>query len=108
MPIEWPWKRWSRERREDEERRRWFNEQQCALESGEEIKPPWVVWPDEEPYWGGWRQGGAEAWLLYVWLPFWSKLDRSEKLAYLDKWGASQDWRYYTLDLWDQPLKTSE
>lgn len=103
MPIEWPWKRWARERRESEESLKWLNGQQRALEAGEEIEPPWVLFPSEEPWWGGWRQGYGEAWLLNVWLPFWSKLGRGEKPAYLEKWGASPDWRYYALDLWDQP-----
>jgi len=103
MPIEWPWKRWARERREGEEYLRWLNGQQRAIEAGEEIKPPWVIWPGEEPWWGGWSQGDAEPWLLDVWLPFWSKLGRGEKLAYLEKWSASPDWRHYALYLWDQP-----
>ena len=69
MPIEWPWKRWARERRESEESLKWLNGQQRALEAGEEIEPPWVLCPSEEPWWGGWRQGYGEAWLLNVWLP---------------------------------------
>jgi hypothetical protein len=41
MPIEWPWKRWARERRESEESLKWLNGQQRALEAGEEIEPPY-------------------------------------------------------------------
>jgi hypothetical protein len=102
MPIEWPWKRWARERREHEEYLKWLDGQHRALEAGEEIEPPWAVRPGEEPWWGGWRQGYAEPWLLDVWLPFWRKLGRDEKLAYVERWGASPDWRHYALDLWDQ------
>jgi hypothetical protein len=61
MPIEWPWKRWARERREGEEYLRWLTDQQRALESGEEIKPPWIVWPGEEPWWGRLASGKRRA-----------------------------------------------
>jgi hypothetical protein len=100
MPIEWPWKRWARERREREEFSRWYGEQQRALVAGEEIEPPWIVWPKQEPWWGGWREGNAEGWFKLVWLPFWRKLGREEKLTYLEKWGPSPDWRHYALEIW--------
>lgn len=28
-----------------------------------ETRPPWIEYPANEPTWGGWRQGVAEAWL---------------------------------------------
>jgi DinB family len=43
MPIEWPWKRWARERRKHEEDLKWLNGQHRALETGEEIEPPSVL-----------------------------------------------------------------
>lgn len=104
--FEWPWKRWARNRRQLNEWCAWITNQQRALEAGEEIEPPWVAFPDEDPWWIGWRQGNAEGWLNSIWLPFWSKLDEDRKHAYVKRWNARRQWRAYVLDGWDQADRT--
>ena len=47
------------------------------------MHPPWIEYPGNDPWWGGWRQGTSETWLLKVWLPFWKNLTAEEKDAYL-------------------------
>lgn len=87
--FNWPWKK------TENEWQRWFSQQLESLAHGEEIEPPWVVYPDSEPWWGGWRQGNSEGWLVWVWLPFWQKLSGEEQLQYLEKWHAPAAWREY-------------
>jgi len=66
-----------------------------------DISPPWVEYPDNEPAWGGWRQGVSEAWLLDVWLPFWKKLDAKDRDAYLQQWPPPDDeWHLYITEFW--------
>ncbi len=63
--------------------------------------PPWVKYPGNEPWWGGWRQGFSEAWLMEVWLPFWKKLSIEEKEKYLQEWNPpNEDWREYLTVHW--------
>jgi hypothetical protein len=45
MPVEWPWKRWARRRRETWEWVEWIADQHRAFEAGEEIRPLWIAWP---------------------------------------------------------------
>ena len=71
----------------------WYAEQLRKLEAGEEIEPPWIAFPASLA-WVGWNQGRPEAWKLNVWLPFWQKLSKEEKDAYLQRWQPpSEDWR---------------
>ena len=66
-----------------------------------ESLPPWIRYPGESPYWGGWRQGGSEAWLHDTWLPFWRALSAPEREAYLDRWPPpDDDWRAYLEQHW--------
>jgi hypothetical protein len=66
-----------------------------------ELQPPWIVYPDSDPYWGGWRQGYSEAWLVDQWLPFWRALDKGGRLSYLERWPPpSEEWRTYLLVFW--------
>lgn len=104
--VAWPWKRWARERRERNRWLAWVTAQLRALEAGEEIEPPWMTWPNQDPWWSGWRQGNAEGWLKLVWLPFWSKLKRDEKEGYVERWNAPAEWRSYVLEGWDQGATT--
>ena len=67
-----------------------------------DILPPWEQYPETEPWWIGWRQGDGEVWLKLVWLPFWSKLARTEKEHYVDRWAAPEEWRNYVLEGWGQ------
>jgi hypothetical protein len=63
--------------------------------------PPWIVYPDAEPFWGGWRQGHSEAWLLGEWLPFWRGLTSDERRSFLERWPPpTKDWEVYLNDLW--------
>ncbi len=89
--MKWPWQRKS------SEWEHWLTNQLDTLNRGEEIIPPWIAFPDSEPWWGGWRQGNAEGWLILVWLPFWRNLDNKAKADYVEKWDASADWREYLL-----------
>ncbi|RKH39309.1 hypothetical protein [Corallococcus sicarius] len=64
-------------------------------------KPPWIEYPDEEPWWGGWRQGTSEAWLLRTWLPFWQALGDTAKEEYLQRWPPpTEDWRIQVTVYW--------
>jgi pimeloyl-ACP methyl ester carboxylesterase len=66
-----------------------------------DVEAPWVRYPGTEPWWGGWRQGEAEGWLLGVWLPFWHDLDATAREAYLARWAPpSADWREHVLTHW--------
>jgi hypothetical protein len=66
-----------------------------------EPSPPWVAYPDADPWWGGWRQGSSEAWLTETWLPFWKRLSEVEIRAYLERWPPPTDeWRRYVTVLW--------
>lgn len=67
-----------------------------------EPEPPWRKYPGEETFWGGWRQGHSEAWLKDIWLPFWSSLTHEDRLAYLEKWNAPDQWREHILKYWSQ------
>lgn len=67
----------------------------------DELRPPWVVYGNVDPWWGGWRQGYGEAWLRDTWLPFWLGLTRTDREAYLKRWPPpNDDWREYMLDYW--------
>jgi hypothetical protein len=89
--MKWPWQQKS------SEWEHWLTNQLNTLNRGEEIIPPWIAFPDSEPWWGGWRQGNAEGWLILVWLPFWRTLDRKAKADYMEKWNTPADWREYLL-----------
>jgi hypothetical protein len=56
--------------------------------------PPWQVFPDLTPADAGARQGAQEAWVDQVWRPFWATLTPAQRQAYLDHWGASDEWRH--------------
>jgi hypothetical protein len=65
-----------------------------------EPHPPWVEYPDEEPFWGGWRQGSGEFWLHYTWFPYWRKLTQNQRLAYLERWHVPDNWREHISTFW--------
>ena len=63
--------------------------------------PPWIKYPGKAPYWGGWRQGESEFWLLNVWLPFWRDVTENERQAFLKKEPPPNDeWRDYITQRW--------
>lgn len=65
-----------------------------------EILPPWLQYPDNPPWWSGWRQGMSEQWLLEVWFPFWNALSRKEQLQYLASRRVPEDWEDHVLEFW--------
>jgi hypothetical protein len=73
----------------------WLRSQVAAMERGNEIMPPWVMFPGSETWWGGWRQGYSEAWLCEVWLPFWRRLQPPARKMYVQQWNIPEDWRVY-------------
>jgi hypothetical protein len=65
------------------------------------VQPPWIQYPDNEPTWGGWRQGASEAWLLDTWLLFWKQLTPEEQSAYLKLYPPPDDeWLLYLTHFW--------
>jgi hypothetical protein len=62
--------------------------------------PPWRRYPGEDPWWSGWRQGEAEAWLLEIWLPFWRSLAEGARTEYLEKWAPPPEWKEYLQAHW--------
>ncbi|WP_455203892.1 hypothetical protein [Kaarinaea lacus] len=62
--------------------------------------PPWRAFPELESVSSGWRQGDSQFWLHRYFLPFWEKLNLSEKSAYLDRWQADELWREQ-IDAWN-------
>ncbi len=72
-----------------------------SVKHDENPSPPWVKYPDKEPYWGGWRQGESEHWLLNVWLPFWQKLTETEQQTFFENYPPPNDeWRDHILKHW--------
>jgi len=79
---------------------KWFGEQIRKINSGEEIEPPWIVYPHSSPIYG-WNQGYQEAWLKNIWLPFWQSLDANQRQKYLEKWHPPmEEWREYLTVHW--------
>lgn len=67
----------------------------------DKIEPPWIQYPNTEPWWGGWRQGESEEWLLRGWLPFWRGLDEDARAEYLRQWPPpDDDWKTYLTVFW--------
>lgn len=63
--------------------------------------PPWLVYPNNDPWWSGWRQGHSEEWLLKTWLPFWQQLNQEEQKTYLIQYPPpNEDWDFYLTQLW--------
>ena len=62
----------------------------AAMEIGNEIMPPWVMFPGEDV---SWRQGYQEAWFHEFWLSFWGLLLPCEREIYINKWKIPAYWR---------------
>ena len=54
-----------------------------------EHPPPWEYNTRNRPY----ARCYDEFWFHYVWRPFWSSLNKAERLDYLDRWNADESWR---------------
>jgi len=66
-----------------------------------DIPPPWIAYPGQDPWWGGWRQGESEAWLHEEWLPFWRTLDAEARDHYLNRWKPPAcEWAEYLSHHW--------
>lgn len=77
---------------EDLKWQNWFAGQQSRLESGDEIEPPWIAFPNSLPF--SWRQGYREEWKNSVWIPFWQRLSEAERVHYLNRYEPpSEEWR---------------
>lgn len=64
--------------------------------SGEnEIKPPWVVFPEMQPADLRATQGAEERWLNEDWWPFWLTITAEDRKAYLIRWNSDAEWRDY-------------
>ncbi len=87
------------ESQDNVEWQKWDDEQKRKLEAGEEIEPPWTVFPNSEPQ--GWNQGYQEEWMSKVWKPFWKGKSLSEKRKYLNQWNPPDDnWYEYLTLYW--------
>jgi hypothetical protein len=76
---------------------KWYENQIALLNEGKEIQPPWIAFPDSEPF--GWNQGYQEEWKSNVWMPFWGNLIIDEKKSYLKKWQPpTTEWKEFYSD----------
>ncbi len=57
-----------------------------AFSAKQDVPPPWIKYPGNETWWGGWRQGTSEAWLVDEFLPFWRGLSPEDRQEYLTRW----------------------
>lgn len=77
--------------------RSWENEKPEWIDQlpaeGEDVVPPWIQYPDLEPWWRGWGQGNSQGW-FNRWFDFWYSLTYEEHQAYIERWPPpSDDWR---------------
>lgn len=57
-----------------------------------EPPPPWVAFPDIDPSILGSLQGAMEYWWDWLFSPFWSGLSANERMDYLTRHSADEDW----------------
>lgn len=57
-----------------------------------EISPPWLYFPESEPYGLNFTQGEEEYWFYMHWQPFWSNLSFIEQYDYLKRNFANNAW----------------
>ncbi len=62
-----------------------------AIKEGK-IKPPWIEYPDYEPYCLGWRMGSGEDY-IDDWYGFIKNLDRNKLKKYFDKYNIPKEWK---------------
>lgn len=93
--MRWFWQRWKEERERQEfaesERGKFMIAQEQAAIEGREIAPPWICWPERQPW--EFNQSYPEWWMLCIYLPFWKRMSKEERIAYVEKWNAPQFWR---------------
>ena len=71
----------------------WFEQEVREGNKEIEVVPPWECAPGYPPWSMAWRQGNGEGWIVYEWYPYWAKLTKEERAAYLEKWNVPDDWR---------------
>ena len=84
----------------------WKADQLEKLQNGEDIDPPWLVYPKSDPVvlWVSWRYGNF--WLDEIWKPFWNKLSVFEKKAYLERWQPlSEEWYENVTVYWNDGMR---
>ena len=73
----------------------WFNEH-CKvhhpIKKEEEMKPPWLKFPDIHKASIGWRMGGGEDY-IDKWHVFWRKLSYEEQVVYIGIYPPPDGWR---------------
>jgi hypothetical protein len=57
-----------------------------------EPPPPWVVFPNIDPSTLGSLQGSMEYWWDWLFLPFWSELEFSDRARYLKNHATDEHW----------------
>jgi hypothetical protein len=62
-----------------------------------EIKPPWIEYPEYPPYDTFWRQAG-EFYLKDMWEPYWKSLSDGQREEYLQKWHVPRKWKDFYFD----------
>jgi hypothetical protein len=77
----------------------WYAIQMTILESGAEVKPPWIIFAGAEPW--SFKQGSNELWLSDIFLPYWQRLQPQEREVYLQRWPPPKDyWLEYLMASW--------
>jgi len=94
--------KWLRERNSaaDQRRREWQEEmdaldrqmeaQYALLATGDEIRPPWAVFPDST--WYDFKDGGYAEFDIRIWSPYMDGLDSSQRREYFERWPPPPDW----------------
>lgn len=86
----------------------WHKEQRDKLLNGEEIEPPWRIFPLSLSSFG-WDEGLLERWKLEVWIPFWDRLGLEERQIYIGKWPPPNDeWEENIISRWVGQIKKTE
>lgn len=60
-------------------------------------EPPWVMGAEYEPGHIIWRME-YEAWFYYIWKWSFDRLDNDDKIAYLNRWNAPDNWRVFLFE----------
>ena len=69
-----------------------FLQDTYKMNTAGEPLPLWVPFPNNQPY-GGWNQGAQQEYRNKTWNPFWEQLPDQDRLDYLTRWNATDDWR---------------
>jgi hypothetical protein len=79
----------------------WIESEKAKLAAGEDIEPPWIQFNSTPPWHSGWRQGNADYWLGYIWMPFWLELTEEQRQEYLRKYPPpDEEWHEYLMEKW--------